>query len=87
MTESEDDPGRPTLARFENHVNQKDLLRLSRMFVDLYCTTHTELRKRIIIGMDGTDDPTHGLQQLSMFHGYYRQYMYRPFPVFRPCSQ
>ena len=83
LTESDDDlAGQPTPSRLENQAKQKDPLRLSRMLVDLYSTTHTEPRKRIIIDMDGTDDPTRGFQQLSMFHGYYRQYMYHPLPVF-----
>lgn len=30
----------------------------------------------MIIDIDATDDPTHGNQQLSMFHGYYGQFMY-----------
>jgi hypothetical protein len=36
----------------------------------------------IILDFDGTDDPTHGAQQFSMFHGYYDQHMYHPLVVF-----
>ena len=32
--------------------------------------------------MDATDDPTHGNQQLSFFHGYYDQHMYHPLLIF-----
>jgi hypothetical protein len=32
--------------------------------------------------MDATDDPTHGKQQLSFFHGYYEEHMYHPLLVF-----
>jgi|MTBAKSStandDraft_1061840.scaffolds.fasta_scaffold10021_4 hypothetical protein len=32
--------------------------------------------------MDSTDDPTHGAQQLSLFHGYFGQYMYHPLLIF-----
>jgi hypothetical protein len=32
--------------------------------------------KQIIIDIDATDDPTHGQQQMSMFNGYYGQFMY-----------
>jgi hypothetical protein len=28
--------------------------------------------------VDATDDPTHGAQQLSFFHGYYEEHMYHP---------
>ena len=33
-------------------------------------------RKSIIIDIDATDDPTFVNQQLSMFNGYYGQFMY-----------
>ena len=33
-------------------------------------------RQELIIDIDSTDDPTHGSQQLSMFNGYYGQFMY-----------
>ena len=32
--------------------------------------------------MDSTDDPTHGNQQLSFFHGYYDQHMHHPLLIF-----
>jgi hypothetical protein len=32
--------------------------------------------------MEATDDPTHGQQQLSFFHGYYEEHMYHPLLVF-----
>ena len=36
----------------------------------------------IILDIDSTDDPTHGQQQLSFFHGYYDQHMYHPLVIF-----
>jgi hypothetical protein len=44
-------------------------------WVDQYVRT-LKNRKSIIIDIDATDDPTHGNQQLSMFNGYYGQFMY-----------
>jgi hypothetical protein len=72
----------PTLSRFENQVNAKDLRRLSDWLLDLYLKTHPGPRKVIVIDMDATDDPTHGQQQLSFFHGYYEEHMYHPLLVF-----
>jgi hypothetical protein len=72
----------PTLSRFENRVNAKDLRRLSDWLLELYLTTHPGPRKTIILDMDATDDPTHGKQQLSFFHGYYEEHMYHPLLVF-----
>ena len=31
---------------------------------------------------DGTDDPTHGYQEGTAYHGYYRQHMYHPLLLF-----
>ena len=72
----------PTLSRFENQMTAKDLRRLSDWFLDLYLKTHPGPRKVIVLDMDATDDPTHGQQQLSFFHGYYEEHMYHPLLVF-----
>ncbi len=72
----------PTLSRFENRATARDLLRLSDWFLDLYLKTHPGPRKVIVLDMDATDDPTHGQQQLSFFHGYYEKHMYHPLLVF-----
>ncbi len=34
--------------------------------------------EEIVLDIDGWDDPTHGQQQLSCFHGYFGQHMYFP---------
>ena len=31
--------------------------------------------------LDAVDDPTHGAQQLSLFHGFYEQYQYLPLVI------
>jgi len=31
-----------------------------------------------VLDLDSTDDPTHGTQQLALFHGWYEQHMYHP---------
>ena len=36
----------------------------------------------IILDVDATDDPTHGQQTLSAYHGYFRQHQYFPLLVF-----
>ena len=72
----------PTLSRFENGITAKDLRRLSDWLLELYLKTHPGPRKVIVLDMDATDDPTHGKQQLSFFHGYYEEHMYHPLLVF-----
>ena len=72
----------PTLSRFENMVSAKDLRRLSGRLLELYLKTPPGPRKVIVLDMDASDDPTHGKQQLSFFHGYYEEHMYHPLLVF-----
>jgi hypothetical protein len=72
----------PTLSRFENNVSATELYRLSEVLLELYLKTHPGPRKVIVIDLDGTDDPTHGQQQLSFYHGYYEEHMYHPLFVF-----
>ena len=42
----------------------------------------TAVPEVIVLDIDSTDDPTHGQQQLSFFHGYYDQHMYHPLVIF-----
>lgn len=65
----------PTLSRFENSVDKRALFGLCHVWVDRYVDS-LKGRNEIIIDIDATDDPTHGRQQLSMFHGFYGQFMY-----------
>lgn len=66
----------PTLSRFENDFSLNDVYKLSEEFVDNYVATIDKDRKYIIIDVDATDDPTHGNQQLSLFHAYYHRFIY-----------
>ena len=72
----------PTISRFENRVTNRDLYRLADLLADLYIRTHPGSPDWIVLDMDATDDPTHGNQQLSFFHGYYGQHMYHPLLIF-----
>jgi hypothetical protein len=38
--------------------------------------------KKILLDFDSTDDPTHGEQEGSCYHGHYKQHMYHPLLVF-----
>ena len=62
----------PTISRFENSLDKHSIFEFSNAWVEHYVSSLSG-RKRIVI--DATDDPTHGNQQLSMFNGYYGQFM------------
>ena len=76
----------PTLSRLENRVSHPELRRLAESLMDAYLAAHPGPRQLIVLDIDATDDPTHGQQQLSFFHGYYDQHMYHPVLVFDAIS-
>lgn len=51
-------------------------------FVEWYIDRQPEPPKVICIDLDATDDPTHGNQEGSYFHGYYDHYCYLPLYMF-----
>ena len=61
-----------TISRFENSMDKHSIFEFAKAWVDHYVSSLSG-RKRIVI--DATDDPTHGNQQMSMFNGYYGQFM------------
>ena len=65
----------PTISRFENCFDKASIFSLCYDFIDRYVES-LEGRDEIIIDVDATDDPTHGKQQLTMFNGFYEQFMY-----------
>lgn len=68
----------PTLSRFENAVTIADLKRLRDVICDEFLDAFTMPPPRITLDLDAFDDPAHGQQQLTLFHGFYEQHQYLP---------
>lgn len=72
----------PTISRMENGVGRAELLQMSKALVDTVLRRHKRRlgrkAKTIILDFDPTDDPTHGQQEFTFFHGYYDSYCYLP---------
>jgi hypothetical protein len=69
----------PTLSRLENMVTAKDNQNLFDLLVELFIERYKgKSPETLIIDIDGTDDPAHGAQQMTLFNGYYGQNMYSP---------
>ena len=92
LPEDEDLASQPTLSRFENSVTCASLQRL----IDFLIATGIERLKQlhggklpasITLDLDATDDPTHGQQQLTLFHAYFGQYQYFPLIISEPTSK
>jgi hypothetical protein len=71
----------PTLSRFENGVDAKALLRLRDVLLEQFLDAFESPPLRLTFDLDGFDDPAHGSQQLTLFHGYYKQNQYFPLVV------
>lgn len=66
-------------------VRQAQLRRLKILndyLVDLFIRTRTTVPLQIILDVDATDDPVHGNQALSGYHGYFEQHQYFPLHVY-----
>jgi Transposase DDE domain group 1 len=85
----------PTFSRLENAVRATTCYRLALALGQVYLTERERLARtagewrepegvprRILLDLDGTDDPTHGDQEGTAYHGYYEQHMYFPLLVF-----
>lgn len=81
-----DDPqglsSQPTLSRFENDLDGASLRRLLRRFERDYVAALPEDTDVVVLDIDSTDDPTHGQQQFSLFHGYFDRRVYHPLLIF-----
>lgn len=78
----EDDlASQPTLSRFENAVSIPDLYRLRDVLMDQFVQSFETPPGHLTLDFDAFDDPTHGQQQLTFFHGFYEQYQYLPLVV------
>src|SRR4029078_1154688 len=71
-----------TWSRLENAVDRGKLRALVCELEEQYVKSFTAAPDVIVLYIDSTDDPTHGQQQLSGFHGYYDQHMYHPLVIF-----
>lgn len=74
----------PTLSRLENAPDRQACYRMGQALLGVYLRERGRQGRpsRILLDVDGTADPTHGEQEGSAYHGYFRQHMYHPLLVF-----
>jgi Transposase DDE domain group 1 len=61
----------PTLSRFENAISIPSLKRLRDVFLDQFIASFDTPPRHLTFDLDAVDDPAHGQQQLTFWHGYY----------------
>jgi Transposase DDE domain group 1 len=74
----------PTISRMENAATIRSCHRIAEVIFELYLSQREKdgAPERVLLDFDSTDDPTHGEQEGSYYHGYYGQHMYHPLIVF-----
>jgi hypothetical protein len=72
----------PSLCRFENRANRRDLVRVAHALLDRVVGDQARRRRgratRITVDLDPSDDPTHGQQEFAFFNGHYGTSCYLP---------
>lgn len=82
--------GKSTLNRLEHGKGRADRYKkivcneasIADLFVEKFISRKRRKPKKLIIDLDATDDPLHGRQEGSFFHGYYDCYCYLPLYIF-----
>ena len=74
----------PTLSRLDNAMDKRACYRLAVALVQFYVRERERAGAptRILLDLDGTDDPTYGAQEGTAYHAFYGQHMYHPLLIF-----
>ncbi len=72
----------PTVSRLENLPGLRDLIRLGRVMVDLYCDSYAAPPEAVVLDIDDTVDVVHGHQQLSLFNASFDERCFLPIHVY-----
>lgn len=72
----------PTVSRWENAPGLRDLLKLGRVMVDVYCASYAAPPEAVVLDIDDTLDVVHGHQQLSLFNAHYDERCFLPIHVY-----
>ncbi len=83
--------GKSTLNRLEHtprrhaskyHRIDCDGAQVDALLVDLFLEAHRRAPREIVLDLDNTDIPLHGMQEGRFYHGYYKGHCYLPLYVF-----
>jgi len=72
----------PTVSRWENAPGLREVIRLMRVMVALYCSSYDRPPASVTLDIDDTLDVVHGHQQLSMFNAHYDERCFLPIHVY-----
>ena len=72
----------PTMSRWENAPSLREVIKLMRVMVALYCGSYDKPPASVTLDIDDTLDVVHGHQQLSMFNAHYDERCFLPIHVY-----
>ena len=72
----------PTMSRWENAPNLREVVRLTYAMVDIYCASYCRPPAAVTLDIDDTVDVVHGHQQLSLFNAHYDERCFLPIHVY-----
>jgi hypothetical protein len=74
----------PTFSRMENTADARCCYQIAWTLLEFYLRERGRggPPQKVLLDLDSTDDPTHGEQEGSHYHGYHKQHMYHPLLVF-----
>jgi Transposase DDE domain group 1 len=78
--------GEPEVLLVRRAAQVERLKVVNAFLVELFLRTREQPPAEVVLDADATDDPVHGGQALSGYHGYYRQHQYLPLLVFDGAS-
>lgn len=72
----------PTISRFENRVNKKDVAAMGYAIARRVVAELPAKSRQLVIDIDAYEDPCHGQQEFEFFNGYYNSHCYVPLAVY-----
>ena len=76
----------PTMSRFENQLDSKELYNMAKVFVDQFIASYPDEPDAIILDCDDTSAILYGQQELGLFNSYYDDYCYMPLHIYEGFS-
>jgi hypothetical protein len=72
----------PTVSRWENAPTLREVVRMTRAMVDIYCRSYASPPDAVTLDIDDTCDVAHGNQQMALFNAHYDERCFLPIHVY-----
>jgi hypothetical protein len=76
----------PTVSRWENAPDRREVAAMSYALIDIYCASYARPPREITLDIDDTVDVVHGAQQLSLFNAHYGERCFLPMHVYETAT-